>query len=29
VLIDGDRQTIELKPQNSMLRSMRISLARG
>ena len=29
VLIDGNRQTIELKPRNSMLRSMRISLARG
>lgn len=29
VVIDGNRQTIELKPRNSMLRSMRISLARG
>jgi hypothetical protein len=29
VVLDGDKQTIELKPKNSMIRSMRISLARG
>ena len=29
VIMDGDRQTIELKPRSSMLRSMRITLARG
>lgn len=29
VSVDGDQQTIELLPRNSMIRSMRIKLARG
>ena len=29
VVLDGNRQTIELIPRNSMIRSMRIKLARG
>lgn len=29
VVVDGDQQTIELLPRNSMIRSMRIKLARG
>lgn len=29
VVLDGDKQTIEFKPANSIIRSMRISLARG
>ena len=29
VIVDGNQQTIELVPQNSVIRSMRITLARG
>lgn len=29
VVVEGDKQTIEFKPENSIIRSMRISLARG